>query len=1122
MANRPPALRRPSSVLRRLSPRIELFLLLLLAPFLIFPRPSLTPWLLAVIPALWLCRWLAQGRLTARTPLDIPLLLLLGMTLIGQWATFDLARSFPKLCGILLGVALFYAMANGIRTRRGLWLAAALILAGGAAIAGMSLVGTQWAARKVPLLFPFLSSFYEQLPSFLRGIPRAESGFNANQVGGALVLFIPLAAALLLYHVTSVSRITPHVSRLTFHAVRRVLLILGLAAVLLLTTFVLLLTQSRMAYVAVALALLLLGATLGRRPRRIALVVLLLLAGLLIYYGPDRVGQALFGIPNLESLAQETSWAGRVEIWRRSLRVIRDHPLTGIGFDTLFPVIHARYPTFLIPAGHDVTHAHNLFLQTALDLGLPGLAAFVWLLLAFGRMMWQVWRRSESPAGRALAAGLFSGLVAHLTFGLADAIALGQKPGVFVWAFLGLGAALWIRGRRGREAEGQESERAGGIGHWFIGHWSLTIGHWSLLIGSLVILTVLGWGYGRVARAREWLSLIESDLAALQALPQGQAENAQFLLHQTRSDLLGLQSEFALPLALAPHLGWVPGYGADLAAAPRLLQMGLDLTAAGEALIEPLRPLTAASGGDDTPQAALDVLQAAQPQLARTLTTLERVQRSRQAIPTAQLSPRLREQVARLDRTLPLLESGVRGAMALPELLGASSSGPRTYLILVQNDDELRPTGGFISGVARVVVEQGRIVNLTFEDSYAVDDFSKAYPVAPRPFREVMGPVPWVFRDSNWSPDFPTSARMAVKLYRLRYEADGQHPAEVDGVVALDQRAIQLLVEALAPLEILEHPEPLTGENVIQAMRESWAPAVQEGATGEWWRQRKDFMGRTLTAAVHKVQEEPQEVNLAGLAWAALRALEERHLFVYLSESGPATESLHKAGWDGALADAPGDYLMVVDANLGFNKVNPLITESVSYTVDLRDPAHPQATLTLSHRHTGAATGAPCLHEARYDLTYEQMMHRCYWDYVRVYVPGESRLLEATAHPIPGRLFLTGEGRTGEAEILTGEGGRSVFAAFLVLAPGEQVETRFVYDLPPGTVEEAEGVWRYRLHIQKQGGTDANDVRVALNLPDGMELVAAFPPPSGREGDRLFYNLKLQTDLELEVRLRTR
>ena len=1085
--------RRPSRLTSHIS-RVEPLLVLLLAPFLMFPRPGLTPWLLTVIPALWLCRWLAHGRLTARTPLDVPLLILLVMTTVGLWATFDLARSFPKLCGILLGVALFYALANSVRAERGVWLTVGLLLAGGVAIALVSLVGTRWAARKVPLLLPFLLPLYDRFPVLLQGIPRAEQGFNANQVGGTLVLFIPLAAALLIHRVTALFRHRPS-------AIRHLLPILGLAAVLLLLTFVLLLTQSRMSYLAAALALLLLAALQGRWPRLAAAGALLVGIGLLVYYGPAQVGQAIFGIPNLEALSGNTSWAGRVEIWQRALRVIQDHPLTGIGFDSFFPVIHARYPTFLLAPGSDATHAHNVFLQVALDLGLPGLLAFLWLLVAWGRMLWRVWRESDFSAYRALAAGLFSGLVAQLTFGLADAIALGQKPGLFTWAYLGLGAALWV-GERGSRGAEKTRERGG---------WRK---HWSLVIWSLVILAVLGWGYSRVARARTWLALIESDLGSLQALaregPQAIAPwEPEELLHQTRSDLLGLQSEFALPLALAPRLGWLPGYGADLEAAPALLQMGLDLTTTGEMVLEPFG--AAEKPGFSGETWFMTTLDDARPRLAQASATLVRVQRARQTIRTERLSPRLANWANRLDQTLPLLERGIQGATALPELLGASQ--PRTYLILVQNDDELRPTGGFISGVARLVVEQGKIVNLTFEDSYAVDDFSQTYPVAPRPFIETMGPVPWVFRDSNWSPDFPTSAQMAVELYRLRYDV------EIDGVVALDQQAIQRFVEALGPLEILEHPAPLTGANVIQAMRESWAPPVGEGATGEWWRQRKDFMGRLLTAAVHRLQDEPDQVNLAGLGWAALQALEERHIFIYLADAGPATKALHESGWDGALVDAPGDYLMIVDANLGFNKVNPLIAESLTYTVTLRDPAHPQATLILSHSHTGLATGAPCHHQARYDLSYEQMMQRCYWDYVRVYVPGESRLLEATPHPIPGRLFLTGKGRTGEAEILAGEGGKSVFATFLVLAPGEQAETSFVYSLPVGVVEEAGDTWRYRLHIQKQGGTAASDVRVALNLPGGTEIIAASPPPTRREGDTLLYELNLRTDIELKVSL---
>ena len=237
---------------------------------------------------------------------------------------------------------------------------------------------------------------------------------------------------------------------------------------------------------------------------------------------------------------------------------------------------------------------------------------------------------------------------------------------------------------------------------------------------------------------------------------------------------------------------------------------------------------------------------------------------------------------------------------------------------------------------------------------------------------------------------FPTAARVATELYRLRYDV------EIDGVLAIDQHALRLFVAALQPLRVLEYPEPLTSENVIPAIRRSWAPAPGEGLTAEWRRRHKDFMGRLLTAAVHRLQlqDGPDRVNLTSLGAAALRALEERHLFVYLPEGGAAAEALHQAGWDGALRDVPGDYLMVVDANLGFNKVNPYVTESLSYTVDLRDPAAPRANLTLIHTHTSPLTGVPCRHEARYDLSYEQMMHRCYWDYVRVYVPGGSRLLE--------------------------------------------------------------------------------------------------------------------------------
>ena len=211
---------------------------------------------------------------------------------------------------------------------------------------------------------------------------------------------------------------------------------------------------------------------------------------------------------------------------------------------------------------------------------------------------------------------------------------------------------------------------------------------------------------------------------------------------------------------------------------------------------------------------------------------------------------------------------------------------------------------------------------------------------------------------------------------------------------------------------------------------------------------------------------------------------------------------------------------MVVDANLGFNKINPLVSERLTYTVDLRQPERPRATLALAHRHTGPRTGQPCQHGSRYDLTYEQMMQRCYWDYVRVYGPLGSRLLEATTQPVPGELLLTGNEGLGDIEVISQEAGKSVFATLFVLDRGERTRVDLSYELPAEVMGHADGTRRYQLYLQKQGGTDARDVQVELILPAGAKRVVPSPRPTRREDNRLVYETQLRTDLSFSVRWR--
>ena len=412
---------------------LELALTAALAPWFVFPNPALTPWLFLAPLLLWLLRWAVTRRPVAVTPLNAPLALLLLALAVSTLATYDVHQSFPKIAGVYYGLIVTFALAHHLRGQRWLRAVAVGLFVAGVGVAVAGLLGTRWGGNgKLPLLDTALQRIYGALPGALRGLPRAEEGFNANQIGGTLAMLVPLQAALWLD---------------TFRHRRgaRALLLqvaasLGLAS----TMAVLVLSVSRTAVAATTGALWLLcllsPAPRGRKSRGRPWARVLLLCIVLTM----TVVAVAFILAIEEGGAGDDfrSLSGRSEIWQRSWAVLRDHAWTGIGFDTLPPVVHARYPTFRIRPGADFTHAHNLFLQVALDLGVPGLIAFIALLLVACAGLVPVIRRQHRTPEAALALGLLVGLVGYTLYGITDAIALGQKPGLLLWIYLGVAGAM--------------------------------------------------------------------------------------------------------------------------------------------------------------------------------------------------------------------------------------------------------------------------------------------------------------------------------------------------------------------------------------------------------------------------------------------------------------------------------------------------------------------------------------------------------------------------------------------------------------------------------------------------------------------------------------------------------
>lgn len=578
-----------------------------------------------------------------------------------------------------------------------------------------------------------------------------------------------------------------------------------------------------------------------------------------------------------------------------------------------------------------------------------------------------------------------------------------------------------------------------------------------LLVVAITLLIGIGWlgisSYHAATQAR----LALADLNRLQVLANRPSLTAfpelQATLAALEAHLRGTQQAARPFLWLAPHLGWVPKYGTTIAALPALLDMAIQVAVAGHKATDALAPATdviqAGAGLDRLPE-LVAALQAASAQLNEAELRLIAAEMTRQTI-RGPLHPRLEAQLARLDRLLPLARTALTLTRLAPGLLGAE--GPRTYLILAQNNHEIRATGGFISGAGYITLDRGRIVQLKMADSYAADNWTQPHPAPPLPLTEQMGLQLWTVRDANWSPDFMEAGEVARALYAQ------DQGVFTNGAFAFDLEAARLLVGVVGPLQIEGIDEPITAANTIQWMKEAWqSPTATEESIAspqrrEWFRSRKDFMGELIAAAFARLQS-GADLDVLALGQTVLTLLERRHIQISVDDP-EAAALLAQHGWDGGLRPPAGsDFLAVIDSNVGFNKVNAVVKPALAYRVETTG-AGLEATLAISYTHTAPAGSEPvCERSPRYGDSYDEMTRRCYWNYLRVYTPGGSELLAAE-----GFKKTTAE---------PGERGTTVFAGDFVVQPGTVYTVTLRYRLPAELPAAP-----YRLFVRKQGGTVA-------------------------------------------------
>jgi len=635
----------------------------------------------------------------------------------------------------------------------------------------------------------------------------------------------------------------------------------------------------------------------------------------------------------------------------------------------------------------------------------------------------------------------------------------------------------------------------------------------------LFILLFIGFTFVGFQKARRLYTLtvgLRQDIAAMQTLaasPSLDALNQSGpILEKLRNEFDALEQESRTLIWLTPLLKWVPVYGGDLAASRQMLELSgqiLDCATGAHAAFMPvLNEL--GENNDLKPDRLVQDLNDARSELVLAQDSCRKAALLRNALEVDDLSAQTRKIIEEdLDRLMPLMEDGLTAAIALPTFLGGSSEGPKTYLLLVQNEDELRPTGGFITAVGTVVLENGRIVSLDFMDSGSVDNWERPYPLAPWQLDHYMNSPVLVLRDANWFTDFPTTALYAETLYAYH------NSHSVDGVIAFDQHMLVMLLQALGPVQVPGAVEAIDATNVIEFMRASKSGPITPSDSAEW--SRKGFIEDIAIAVSERIFQ--GDVPWQDLARAVLSGLNERHLLINLDDDR-LSDLLDRQGWNGALLPEPGDFLMVVNTNIGFNKTNAVVSTYVSYDVDLTDLEKPVASMVVNLQNDSSPE-VECVHWGGQRLENEEdyPINACYWNYLRVYVPQGAELLKYDAQDVPNEWMLLGRGQAGRIDLLEEDlPGLEAFGTLMVVPGGESIGIGFGFALPATVLRPAgnEEGFIYRLKIKKQPGTLSIPLTIRIHLPRGT-TVHSVSEGVAFQGNNLMYKGDLQVDRTIEV-----
>jgi len=318
-----------------------------------------------------------------------------------------------------------------------------------------------------------------------------------------------------------------------------------------------------------------------------------------------------------------------------------------------------------------------------------------------------------------------------------------------------------------------------------------------------------------------------------------------------------------------------------------------------------------------------------------------------------------------------LVHQGVDALPVMSDFLGMDGRR-RTYLVLLQNESELRPTGGFIGSYGVLNFEGGKFINFRVSDVYAADGQIKGYVEPPVPIRDVLGEASWKLRDANWQPYFVASSKDIRWFYE---KATGER---VDGVVGLTLATVEQVLGVVGGVKVSDYGVTVTKENLYEQAQFYAEKNFFPGST-----QKQSFLGAVSSALFEELRTAKGEKQ-GKLLEALVESLNNRDTQIALNSQDSA-RVLAKLGWDGSLyggvcplENCYADYFFPVEANLGVNKANYFMYRNIDMQTSLKNNTVSRD-VTISYENSATNSNWPA---------------GDYKNYIRFYLPKDVSISE--------------------------------------------------------------------------------------------------------------------------------